>query len=108
LLCADRAVEMGHPRFTGRVRSFTSLGPLGTISCLDLACKENSRLSQPDSEVEPSKHAGRMETGGKKECKGRWEGRRPPLARAATALAVGVFILTVLKWPVWAPADTPS
>ncbi|KAM7399504.1 hypothetical protein PAMP_018771 [Pampus punctatissimus] len=81
----DRAVEMGHPRFTVRVRSFTSSGPLGPISCLDLACKENSRPSQPDSEVEPSKHTGRMETGGNEECKGgreRWreatfgEGRR--------------------------------
>ncbi len=70
LLRADRAVEMGHPRFTGRVRSFTSSGPLGPISCLDLACKENSRPSQPDSEVEPSKHTGRTETGGNEECKG--------------------------------------
>ncbi|KAJ4935190.1 hypothetical protein JOQ06_016726, partial [Pogonophryne albipinna] len=50
LLCADRAVEMGHPRFTGCVRSLTSSGPLGPISCLDLACKENSRRSQADSE----------------------------------------------------------
>lgn len=70
LRCTDRAVVMGHPRFTGRVRSFTSLGPLGPISCLDLACKENSRPSQSDSEVEPSKHTGRMETGGNEECKG--------------------------------------
>lgn len=74
LLCADRAVEMGHPRFTGRVRSFTSSGPLGPISCLDLAYKENSRPSHPDSEVEPSKHTGRMETGGNEECKGGREG----------------------------------
>lgn len=74
LRCADRAEEMGHPRFTGRVRSFTSLAPLGPISCLDLACKENSRPSQPDSEVEPSKHTGRTETGGNEECKGRREG----------------------------------
>ncbi|CAB1435674.1 unnamed protein product [Pleuronectes platessa] len=85
LLHTDLAVEMGHPRFTGRVRSFTSSGPPGPISCLDLACKENSRPSQPDSEVEPSKHTGRTETGGNEECKGgrgRWreatsgEGRR--------------------------------
>lgn len=69
LLCADRAVAMGHPRFTGRVRSFTSSGPLGPISCLDLTYKENSRPSQPDSEVEPSKHTGRMKTGGNEECK---------------------------------------
>lgn len=92
LLRADRAVEMGHPRFTGSVRSFTSSGPLGPISCLDLACKENSRPSQADSEVEPSKHTGRMETGGNEECKGGrqgWrDGGRPPLARAAAALAV--------------------
>lgn len=92
LLCADRAVEMGHPRFTGRVRSFTSSGPLGPISCLDLACKENSRPSQADIEVEPSKHTGRTETGRNKECKegreGRSDGGRPPLVRAATALAV--------------------
>lgn len=92
LLCADRAVEMGHPRFTGCVRSLTSSGPLGPISCLDLACKENSRRSQADSEVEPSKHAGRTETGGKRNVKGGrvgWsDGGRPPLARAATALAV--------------------
>ncbi|KAK5868325.1 hypothetical protein PBY51_009352 [Eleginops maclovinus] len=60
---------MGHPRFTGRVRSLTSSCPLGPISCLDLACKENSRRSQADSEVEPSKHTGRTETGGKEECK---------------------------------------
>ncbi|KAK9520691.1 hypothetical protein VZT92_020562 [Zoarces viviparus] len=74
LLRADRALEMGHPRFTGRVTSFTSSGPPGPISCLDLACKENSRPSQPDSEVEPSKHTGRTETGGNEECKGRREG----------------------------------
>lgn len=61
---------MGHPRFTGCVRSLTSLGPLGPISCLDLACKENSRPSKADSEVEPSKHTGRTETGGNEECKG--------------------------------------
>lgn len=88
LLCADRAVEMGHPRFTGCVRGFASLGPLGPISCLDLACKENSRPSQPDSEVEPSKHTGRTETGGNEEFKGGRDGGRPPLARAAAALAV--------------------
>lgn len=70
LLRTDRGVEMGHPRFTGCVRSLTSLGPLGPISCLDLACKENSRPSKADSEVEPSKHTGRTETGGNEECKG--------------------------------------
>lgn len=59
---------MGHPRFTGCVRSLTSLCPLGAISCLDLACKENSRPSKADSEVEPSKHTGRTETGGHEEC----------------------------------------
>lgn len=112
LLRADRAVEMGHPRFTGRVRSFTSSGPLGPISCLDLACKENSRPSQPDSEVEPSKHTGRTETGGNEEFKGgRWgwrDGERPPLARACAALAVGSFThqYTVMKLPSWAPVET--
>lgn len=74
LVCAVQAVVMGHRRFTGRVRSLTSLGPLGPISCLDLACKENSRPSQPDSEVEPSKHTGRMETSGNEECKGGRDG----------------------------------
>lgn len=92
---------MGHPRFTGRVRSFTSLGPVGPISCLDLACKENSSPSLPDSEVEPSKHTGRMETGGNEECKeGGRDGGRPPLVRAATAaLAVRFLTLIAMKLP---------
>lgn len=119
LLRADRAVEMGHPRFTGRVRSFTSSGPLGPISCLDLACKENSRPSQADSEVEPSKHPGRTETGGNEECKGGRSGwrdggmegghlwRERVRERAAAALADRAFThhYTVMKLPSWAPAE---
>lgn len=85
LLCSDRALEMGHPRFTGRVRGFISLGPLGTIFCLDLACKENSHSSNPDPEMETSKHEGGS---GKQRCKERRDGRKPPLVRATRKVAV--------------------
>lgn len=49
--------------------------PWGPSPVLILACKENSRPSQSDSEVEPSKHSGRTETGGKEGMWGKEGGR---------------------------------
>ncbi|KAI4815850.1 hypothetical protein KUCAC02_005977 [Chaenocephalus aceratus] len=88
---------MGHPRFTGCVRSLTSSGPLGPISCLDLACKENSRRSQADSEVEPSKHTGRTETGGK---------RNELVAVQEVELGASRMIYGSVSWVVVGPGPT--
>lgn len=96
-----------NPRFTGHARSFTSLGPLGPIPCLDLACKENSRPSQPDSEVEPSKHTCRTETGGNKECKTVREAWREA-TKPAAALGGQFFILTEMKLEGWVHGETES
>lgn len=99
LLHTDRAVEMGRPRFTGRVRGFTSSGPLGTISCLDLGLQGKQpslTVWQWGGAIQTLWEDGdwwKRRNVGKR---GR-EGRRPPLDKATAALVFWCLYINTFK-----------